>query len=238
MRLSWRKPDALLTSLLLPVMLMLIFVYLFGGAIQSGTRYVTYVVPGVVLLCIGLGSSTTAVSVSEDVSRGVIDRFRALDIGGPAFLSGHVAASTVRNAASTVLVFAVAFLIGFRSPADPLAWLAATGLMLLLILAVSWVSAVAGLLVRSPEAASGFTFFALFLPYVSSAFVPISTMPGWIQGFARAQPATPVIETLRGLLSDHPIGSNAASAIAWCGGILVLSIGGSGILFQRRAGAH
>jgi ABC-2 type transport system permease protein len=233
-RLSWRKPDALMTSLLLPIMLMLVFVYLFGGAIQTGVKYVTYVVPGVVLLCVALGSSTTAVSVADDIARGTVERFRSLDIGGPEFLSGHVAASMIRNSVSTVLVFGVAFLIGFRPSAKPLPWIATTGILLLLLLAISWVSALVGLLVRSPEAASSFTFFVLFLPYVSSAFVPISTMPHWLQGFARHQPATPIIETLRGLLLNRDIGSNAWIALVWCAGILIASVGFSGIVFQRR----
>ncbi len=203
-RLSLRNVDSLITSLMLPVMLMLLFVYLFGGAIETGTKYVTYVVPGVLLLCAGFGSSLTAVSVSTDLKEGIVDRLRSMDVGGTAFLGGHVLASVARNAASTVLVFGVAVLIGFRSPASPLHWLAAAGVLLLFVLAMSWFSAAVGVLTKSPEAASGFTFFVMFLPYPSSAFVPIDTMPGWLHGFARHQPATPVIETLRGLLLDHP----------------------------------
>jgi len=234
LRLSRRNLDALLTSLLLPVMLMLLFVYLFGGAIDTGTRYVTYVVPGVILLCAGFGSSTTAVSVSHDMAFGIVDRFRSLDVGGAAFLAGHVAASVARNAVSTVLVLAVAFLIGFRPSAGAGQWLAAAGLLLLFVLAVSWLSAAVGLLARTPEAAGGFTFLIMFLPYPSSAFVPIHTMPSWIRGFAGNQPATPVIETLRGLLLDTPIGASPWRAIAWCSGILLASLAISGALFARR----
>jgi ABC-2 type transport system permease protein len=234
LRLSWRKPDALLTSLLLPVMLMMVFVYLFGGAIQPGGRYVTYVVPGVVLLCVGLGSSTTAVSVAQDIAHGTIDRFISLDIGGAEFLSGQVGASLVRNIASTTLVFVVAFLIGFQPTAGALSWVAVVGMLLLLLLTISWLSALVGLLVTSPEAASGFTFLVLFVSYLSSAFVPISTMPSWLRGFARNQPASPIIETLRGLLLHRQIGSNAWSAVAWCAAILLASIAASGAVFQRR----
>jgi len=146
LRLTRRNLEVLLTSLMLPVMLMLLFVYLFGGAIQTGTRYVTYVVPGVLLLCAGYGASLTAVSVSHDMAGGIIDRFRSMDVAGAAVLAGHVAASVARNAASTVLVFGVAFLIGFRPSAGPLDWLAAAGFLLLFILAVSWLSAAIGLL--------------------------------------------------------------------------------------------
>jgi len=233
-RLSSRNIDALVTALLLPIMLMLIFVYLFGGAIETGTEYVTYVVPGVILLCAGFGSATTAVTVSQDMTGGIIDRFRSLDVGGPAILSGHVAASALRNAASTTLVLGVAFLIGFRPHAGALDWLATIGVLLAFILAISWMAAAIGLIAGSPEAANGFTFVVMFLPYASSAFVPVDTMPSWIQGFAQHQPVTPVIETLRGLLLGTPVGSNAWTALAWCAAILAVSITVSGVLFRRR----
>jgi ABC-2 type transport system permease protein len=235
LRLSRRNLDAVLTSLLLPVLLMLLFVYLFGGAIQTGGRYVTYVVPGVLLLCAGFGASMTAVSVSSDMAGAIIDRFRSLDVAGASLLAGHVAASVVRNLASTVLVFGVAFLIGFRPSAGPLDWLAAAGVLLLFILAISWLAAAVGLLARSPEAAGGFSFLVMFLPYPSSAFVPIDTMPGWIHGFAANQPVTPVIETLRGLLLGLPVGVSPAKAVGWCLAILVASVAVSGALFRRRA---
>jgi ABC-2 type transport system permease protein len=234
LRLTMRTPDALLTSLLLPIMLMLLFVDLFGGAIQTGTEYVTYVVPGVLLLCAGFGASMTAVSVSQDMTGGIVDRFRSLDVAGTAVLAGHVAASVARNLASTVLVLGVAFLIGFRPSAEPLDWLAAAGVLLAFMLAISWLSAAIGLLARSPEAAGGFTFFMAFLPYPSSAFVPIDTMPSWLHGFANNQPVTPVIETLRGLLLDTPVGTSPWLALAWCGGILVASVALAGVLFRRR----
>jgi ABC-2 type transport system permease protein len=234
LRLSRRNQEALITSLMLPVMLMLMFVYLFGGAIQTGGRYVTYVVPGVLLLCAGFGASITAVGVSQDMTGGIVDRFRAMDVRGAAVLAGHVAASAARNVASTVLVLGVAFAIGFRPHAGAAAWLAAGGVLLAFIVAVSWLAAAVGLVTRSPEAASGFTFAVAFLPYPSSAFVPIATMPGWIQGFARNQPVTPVAETLRGLLLGSPVGAQPWRALAWCGGILLVSVALSGVLFRRR----
>jgi ABC-2 type transport system permease protein len=234
LRLALRTPDALLTSLLLPVLLMLLFVYLFGGAIQTGTRYITYVVPGVLLLSAGFGAASTAVSVSMDLNGGIIDRFRSLDVSGAAILAGHVAASVARNLASTVLVFGVAFLIGFRPSAGPLDWLAATGVLLLFILAISWLSAAVGVLVRSPEAAGAFTFVMAFLPYPSSAFVPIDTMPTWIHGFAENQPVTPAIESIRGLLLDLPVGNSPWLSVGWSVGILIASVALSGVLFRRR----
>ncbi len=234
LRLSRRNLEVLLVSLMLPVILMLMFVYLFGGAIDTGAAYVSYVVPGVLVLCAGFGSATTAVSVSQDMTNGVMDRFRSLDVSGAAVVSGHVAASVVRNAASTVLVFVIAFAIGFRSDADILGWLAAGGVLLMFILAISWLAALVGVIARSPEAANGFTFFLMFLPYASSAFVPIDTMPGWLQGFSRHQPVTPVIESVRGLLDGTPVGNSPTLALAWCTGILVVSVALSVVAFRRR----
>jgi ABC-2 type transport system permease protein len=235
LRLSRRNVEAVLTSLMLPIMLMLLFVYLFGGAIETGTaEYVTYVVPGLLLLCAGYGASVTAVSVCHDMTGGIVDRFRSLDVGGAAVLGGHVAASVVRNAASTVLVLGVGVLVGFRPHASALDWLAAAALLLAFVVALSWFAAVIGLLAKTPEGASGFTFFVMFLPYPSSAFVPVHTMPAWIQGFATHQPVTPVIETLRSLLLGTPAGASPWQAVAWCAGILAVSVALSAALFRRR----
>ncbi len=233
-RMTTRQLDALLTSLLLPVLLMLLFVCLFGGAIHTGTRYVTYVVPGVLLLCAGYGAAVTAVSVSQDMASGIIDRFRSLDVSGAAMLSGHVAASIARNAASTVLVFGVACLIGFRPHAGLAGFLAAAGLLLAYVLAVSWLAAAFGLAVKTPEAANGFMFGVAFLPYASSGFVPVATMPAWVRGFARNQPVTPATEAIRGLLLGTPVGARPWIALAWCGGILAAGVAASGLAFRHR----
>ena len=194
----------------------------------------TYVVPGLLLLCAGYGASITAVSVANDMPGGIVDRLRSLDVGGAAFLAGHVTASVARNAASTTLVLAVGLLIGFRPHADALEWVAAAGVLLAFVLALSWLAAVIGLLARSPEGANAFTFFVMFLPYPSSAFVPVATMPSWIQGFAEHQPVTPVIETIRSLLLGTPAGSSPWQALAWCAGLLTVSITLAGVLFRRR----
>jgi len=233
-RLSARTVDALIMSLALPVMLMLVFVYLFGGAMNTGGAYVTYVVPGVILLCVGFASAQTAVSVSTDMKNGIIDRFRSMDIGAAAILAGHVTASVLRNIISTVLVVAVALLIGFRPTAGVVGWLATAGVLIAFMVAISWFSAAIGLLAGNPEAAAGFTFFVSFLPYPSSAFVPVATMPGWLQGVAKHQPITPVIESVRGLLVGLPVGAHAWQALAWCAGILVASVVLSAYLFRRR----
>ncbi|HEY6737685.1 MAG TPA: ABC transporter permease [Actinopolymorphaceae bacterium] len=236
LRLTSRNLDAVLTSLALPVMIMLLFVYLFGGAIEVGTSYVTYVVPGVMILCTGFVSAQTAISVTEDMTNGVIDRFRSMGVSGAAVLAGHVASSVARNAAAAVLTLAVAVAIGFRPEASPLQWLGAAGILMLFVLTISWVSAAVGLMARSPEGAGGFTFFAMFLPYPSSAFVPVETMPTWLHGFAEHQPATPVIESLRGLLLDTPVGASPWIATAWCAGITAVSLVLAVALFRRRTG--
>ncbi|MFG2588181.1 ABC transporter permease [Streptomyces sp. NPDC048438] len=235
--ISRRNIDAVITSMMLPIMLMLIFVYFFGGAIETGAdydSYVMYVVPGVLFLCAGFGSATTAVAVSEDMKGGVIDRFRSMDIGGTPVVAGHVVASTVRNLVSTTLVFAVALLIGFRPAATAAGWLAVAAVLLAYVVALSWISAAIGLLARTPEAAGGFTFFMSFLPYPSSAFVPVDSMPGWLQGFADNQPVTPAIESLRGLLLDQPVGNAPWTALAWAAGILLVAVSLSGVLFRTR----
>lgn len=234
--MSRRNVEGLLTSVALPVLLMLIFVYLFGGAINTGTAYVTYVVPGVLVLCAGFGSAMTAVGVCTDMTTGIIDRFRSMDVSGGALLGGHVVASVVRNTVSTALVMAVALLIGFRPHANVEAWLAAAGILLMFILAISWLSAAVGLYAKSPEGASGFTFLLSFLPYPSSAFVPIKTMPIWLHGFATDQPVTPVIQSIRGFLLGQPLGSSPWLAIAWTAGIIVVAIVLCAVRFERRVG--
>jgi ABC-2 type transport system permease protein len=235
-RLGARNVEALMTALMLPIMLMLMFVYIFGGAIHTGTAYVTYIVPGVVLVCTGYSSSQTALSVATDMTNGIIDRFRSMDVSGRAMLTGHVVASAIRNVASTVVVFAVALLIGFRPGAGVTGWLGAAGVLLAFILAFSWLSATIGLLAGSPEAAGGFTFVVMFLPYPSSALVPVHTMPTWLRGFAGHQPITPVTEAVRAFLLGHPADDNAWISLAWCAGILLASVTCASLVFGRRVG--
>lgn len=234
LRYSRRNLDALLMAVLLPVVLMALFVYVFGGAIHTGTSYINYVVPGIILLCAGFGSATTAVSVCADMVGGIMDRFQSLPIASSTVLTGHVVASMARNLFSAALVVGTALLMGFRPTAEPLAWLAASGVLLLFVLAMSWLAVVLGLLARSVEAASGFTFLILFLPYVSSAFVPTATMPPWLRAVAQNQPMTPVIETVRGLLMGTPIGDSARLAVVWFGGIAIAAFALATWLFQRR----
>jgi ABC-2 type transport system permease protein len=195
---------------------------------------VDYVVPGIIVLCAGFGSAGTAVAVALDMTTGVVDRFRTLPISAAAVLTGHVTASVVRNVASTLLVLGVALIAGFRPVADLLNWLAAAGLLLALMTAISWLAACFGLLARSVEAANALTFVAAFAPYLSSAFVPAETMPAGLQWIAENQPVTPVADTLRELMFDLPVGNEAIWAIGWCVAGIVIGRLGAAYLFSRR----
>jgi len=233
-RLARRNVDALYTGLVLPVILMLLFVEILGGAVRTGIAYVDYVVPGVLLLSAGFVSAQTAVTVNQDMTRGMIDRLRSMDISGAAVLAGHVVTGMLRNGGSLVIALAISFTLGFRPHATPLDWAAATGILLMFICAFSWLAAAVGLVAKSPEGAGNVVFAMIFLPYPSSAFVPISTMPAWIQGFARNQPITPIIDTFRGLLLHSPTGTAPIVATIWCTGLLVASIVLAAALFRRR----
>lgn len=234
-RLTMREIDGLLTALILPVLIMLVFVYLFGGAIRTPTeQYVDFVLPGVLLVCTGFVSALTATSVTRDMKEGIVDRFRSMGVAGGSLLTGHVVSSLVRCGCASALMLATAFLIGFRPTADAAGWIAAAGVLVMFVWALSWLAAVFGLLARTPEGASGFSFVIMFLPYASSGFVPVETMPGWVRGFAENQPVTPVIETLRALLHGAPAGADAAVAAAWCAGVTAVSVVLAAVLFRRR----
>jgi len=233
---SLRDPEALLMAVVLPVMLMLMFTWIFGNAIDPSGGYVDYVVPGIILLCAGFGASSTAISVARDMTTGIIDRFRTMPIRSGAVLTGHVVASLVRNLVATGVVVGVALLVGFRPDATVLEWIAVFGLVALYILAITYLFAAIGLASATPEAASGYGFILLFLPYVSSAFVPVETMPEWLQWIAEYQPITPVIETIRSLLMGTPMGDSGGWAIGWCLAIIAVSVAWGAWLFQRKAG--
>lgn len=233
-RHSARSIDVLITSILLPVLLLLMFVYVFGGAIHTGGRYIEYVVPGIVLLCAGFGSATTAVSVCQDMTTGAIDRFRALPIVSSALLTGHVIAGILRNLVTTLIVLVIALALGFDAHASVTSWLGMLGVLVLFMAAISWLGACFGLLARNVEAAGAFSFLVMFTPYVSSAFVPPHTMPGVLATIARHQPITAVTETLRALMLGTPAGGHAFTAVAWCVGGILLGGGGAVWLFRRR----
>ncbi|UFS99162.1 ABC transporter permease [Nocardia huaxiensis] len=234
LRHSLRSPDTMIMTIAVPVMILLMFTYVFGGAMNVGGDYLDYVVPGIILLCAGFGSAGTAVSVSTDMQDGIIDRFRTMAVSRTSVLAGHVLESLLRNLLTTGLVILIAVALGFRPTADPIRWLGVLGVLSLFILALSWLAAAFGLLARNPEAANGFTFFFMFLPYVSSAFVPLHTLPSWLRGFGEYQPATPVAEAVRGLLMGTPVGNNGVLAVIWCAGIGFAGYLAAGVLYQRR----
>ncbi|MGY1745851.1 ABC transporter permease [Blastococcus sp. SYSU D00695] len=234
-RLSRRDVDTMVMSVVLPLVLMALFVYVFGGAISSRPDYLDYVVPGIVLLCAGYGAASTAMSVAADSASGMVDRLRSMPVRSSAVLTGHVVASVARNTVSTAVVVAAAVPMGFRPDAGPLEWLLTAGLLLLYVLALSWLAALLGVLAGSVEAASALSFAMLFLPYLSSAFVDPATLPAALRPVAENQPITPVVDTVRGLLTGTPIGSSGAVALAWCAGLLVVSAAAASWAFRRRA---
>lgn len=235
-RHSLRDVEALLMAVALPVMLMFLFTYVFGGAIDPSGDYADYVVPGIILLCAGFGSSSTAVEVAEDMTNGIIDRFRTMPIRSLSVITGHIVASVARNLLATGIVFGVALLVGFRPSANFMEWIGAVGVITLFILTFTCLFAAIGLVASTPSAASGYGFVLLFLPYLSSAFVPTDTMPAWLRGVADNQPITPVIETIRGLLTGTPIDNSAWWAIGWCAFILLMSFVWCAWAFRRKAG--
>ena len=247
LRRSVRDPEAFITALALPVVLMLLFVYVFGGAFNAGVGaaggYVNYVVPGLIVLCAGFGAGTTAVAVATDMSSGVVDRFRSMPIASASVLAGHIVASLVRNLLATALVIAVGLAVGWRPVAGPLAWAGALAMIVAFILAMSWLAACFGLVVGSPEAANGATFALMFVPYLSSAFVPAATMAAGLRPIAANQPFTPVIETMRGLWMGHTstgaaVGHEAWLAAVYCTAVLVVAASAASWLFRHRtAGA-
>lgn len=233
---SVRDVEALLMAVVLPTMLMLLFTFIFGNAIDPSGGYVDYVVPGIILLCAGFGASSTAIAVSRDMTTGIVDRFRTMPLRSGAVLTGHVVASLGRNLVATAVVIGVALLLGFRPVATPVEWLAAFAVIALYILAITYLFAAIGLAASTPDAASGYGFILLFLPYLSSAFVPVDTMPDWLQWIAENQPITPVIETIRALLLGTPMRDAAWWAVGWCLAITAVAVVWGAWLFRRKAG--
>ena len=234
LRHSLRDGESLLMAVLLPVMVMLMFTWVFGGAIDPSGSYVDYVVPGIILTCAGLGASSTGVYVANDMRTGVIDRFRTMPLRSSAVLTGHVVASLLRNLVATAVVVGVGFLVGFRPAATLGGWLAAAGVIALYIVTITYLFAAIGLAAGSPEGANGYGFILLFLPYLSSAFVPVASMPDWLQPVAAHQPVTPVIETIRGLLFSTPLTTEPWWALGWCAVITAGAVAWGGWLFRRR----
>ena len=231
MRHIFRSMDTIITVTIMPIAFMLLFVYVFGGAIQTGTdNYVNYLLPGILLIAISSGIAYTAYRLFMDMQSGIFERFHSMPIARSAALWGHVLTSLVSNAISVVVIILVALIMGFRSSAGVLSWLAVAGILALFTLALTWIAAIAGLSAKSVDGAGAFSYPLIFLPFISSAFVPTETMPSVVRAFAENQPVTSIVEAIRSLLSEQPVGNDIWVALAWCLGILIVAY-----LFAMRA---
>ncbi|MCB0910326.1 MAG: ABC transporter permease [Propionibacteriaceae bacterium] len=230
-----RSLDTILTTAITPIGLMLMFVYVLGGAIDAGPGpYVDYLLPGILLITIASGIAYTAYRLFLDLQSGIFDRFHSMPIARSSVLWAHVLTSLVANLASLIVVVLVALLMGFRSGAGPLAWLAVTGILVLFTLALTWIAVVPGLTAHSIDGASAFSYPLIFLPFISSAFVPTDTMPGPVRWFAEHQPVTSIVDTIRALLAEQPVGADIWVALAWCAGILVVAHVFAMAAYRRR----
>ncbi|GAA0708664.1 ABC transporter permease [Dactylosporangium roseum] len=239
LRHALRYPATLIMSVGVPVLLLLLFVGVFGGALNAGVaggshgKYIDYVVPGILLMTAGYGSSTTALAVNRDMSEGIIARFRTMAISRASVLTGHVVGALVRTMASVALVIGVALLLGYRPTTDAGRWIAATGVVALLVLALTWLAVAVGLAADNAEGTASFTLVVQVLPFISSAFVPTGSMSAPVRWFAEHEPFTPIIDTLRGLLMGTPVGGSGIAAVAWCVGLALAGYLWARALFRR-----
>src|SRR5215469_6999005 len=218
-----RSLDTIITTAIMPIAFMLLFVYVFGGAIKTGSGpYVNYLLPGILLITIASGISYTAYRLFLDLQRGIFERFQSMPIARSSVLWAHVLTSVVANLVSLAVVVGVALLMGFRSGAGVLAWLAVVGILILFTLALTWLAVIPGLTAKSVDGASAFAYPLIFLPFLSSAFVPTRTMPGPVRAFADNQPVTSIVNTIRDLFTNQPVSTSIWIALAWCLGILVV----------------
>lgn len=224
MRHIMRSVDTIFTVCITPIAMMLLFVYVLGGAIQSGAdNYVNFLLPGILLIAVASGISYTAYRLFQDKQRGIIERFHSMPVARSSLLWGHVLTSVVSNIISVTVIILVALIMGFRSSAGVLSWLAVAGILVLFTLALTWVAAIAGLSANSMEGATAFSYPLIFLPFISSAFVPTETMPSAVRAFAENQPVTSIVETIRALLAGQSVGHDIWAALAWCLGILIVA---------------
>ena len=224
MRHIQRSPDTIITVAIMPIIFMLLFVYVFGGAIGAGTdNYVNYMLPGILLIAIASGVSYTAVRIFNDTQKGIVARFHSMPVARSSVLWGHVLTSLVSNAISLAIIILVALLMGFRSNADLTEWLAAAGILALFTLALTWLAVIPGLTAKTIDGAAAFSYPLIFLPFISSAFVLTDTMPTPVRAFAENQPVTAIVEALRSLLGGQPVGPDIWTALAWCTGIAILA---------------
>ncbi|MGW4959632.1 ABC transporter permease [Nonomuraea sp. NPDC004186] len=219
-----RSPDTIITTAVMPIAMMLMFVYVFGGAINTGSdSYVNYQLPGILLITVASGVAYTAFRLFMDMKSGIFERFQSMPTARSSVLWAHVLTSLVANLISLVVVVLVALLMGFRSAAGVQAWLAVAGILILFTLALTWIAIIPGLTAKTMEGASAFSYPLIFLPFLSSAFVPTATMPGPVRFFAEHQPVTSIVNAIRALFSQQPVGTDVWVALAWCVGILAVA---------------
>ncbi|PKL21740.1 MAG: ABC transporter permease [Spirochaetae bacterium HGW-Spirochaetae-4] len=224
MRHIFRSMDTIITVTITPIAMMLLFVYVFGGAIQTGMdNYVNYLLPGILLIAIASGIAYTAYRLFMDMQSGIFERFHSMPIAHSAALWGHVLTSLVSNAISVVVIILVALVMGFRSAAPIVSWLAVAGILALFTLALTWLAVIAGLSAKSVDGAGAFSYPLIFLPFISSAFVPTESMPPVVRAFADNQPVTSIVEAIRSLLASEPVGNDIWIALAWCVGISIVA---------------
>jgi ABC-2 type transport system permease protein len=230
-----RSPDTIITTVITPIAIMLMFVYVFGGAIDTGTvAYVDYMLPGILLITIASGIAYTAVRLCVDMQGGLFERFQSMPIARSGVLWAHVLTSLVANLISVVVVVLVALLMGFRSGAGVTAWLAVGGMLMLFTLALTWIAVIAGLSAKTVEGAGAFAYPLIFLPFISSAFVPTDSMPGAVRAFADNQPVTSIVNAIRDLLAGQPVGGDIWIALGWCVGVLVVAYGFAMLTYRRK----
>ena len=235
MRHVTRSPDTIITTVITPIAIMLLFVYVFGGAIDTGSvSYVNYMLPGILLITIASGISYTAFRLFTDIQGGIFERFQSMPIARPGVLWAHVLTSLAASVISLVVVVGVALAMGFRSGAGVLAWLAVAGILILFTLALTWLAVIPGLTAKSVDGASAFSYPLIFLPFISSAFVPTRTMPGPVRAFADNQPMTSIINTIRDLLAGQPVSTSIWTALAWCLGILIVAYALAMAAYHRK----
>ena len=235
MRHITRSPDTIITTALTPIALLLLFVFVFGGAIKAGTdNYVNYLLPGIMLIAIASGIAYTAVRLFSDMTTGIFERFHSMPIARSSVLWAHVLTSLVANAMSLVIIVLVGLVAGFRTSASLWAWLAVAGILALFTLALTWLAIVAGLTAKSIDGASAFSYPLIFLPFISSAFVPTDTMPGPVRAFAENQPVTSIVNTIQDLFAERPVGNDIWIALAWCLGILVIGYALAMAAYRRK----
>ena len=230
-----RSMDTIITTTIMPIAFMLLFVYVFGGAINSGsTSYVTYLLPGILLITIASGIAYTAFRLFMDTQSGIFERFNSMPIARSSVLWAHVLTSLVANVISLVVVVLVALVMGFRSGAGVLGWLAVAGILVLFTLALTWLAVIPGLTAKTVDGASAFSYPLIFLPFVSSAFVPTATMPGPVRWFAENQPVTSIVNSIRDLFTSQPVGTDIWVALAWCVGILIVAYVFAMVTYRRK----